>query len=129
MDHPPNPTRPISEMEPKAREPDQDNEIVCKYCDRKFSSTEALSWHEDAHKVQRAVKKTERELGHISRFGPFGDSFRPNPVAHPGPYGRSHDFRSPNVRFSDGAGSLGSSRPGMDNLVNNPEPEDYSGRD
>ncbi|CAA0808743.1 C2H2 and C2HC zinc fingers superfamily protein [Striga hermonthica] len=113
MDHPSRPNRAVSDVSSKdmedhlgpwdpeaqqASEPNEDREYGCTYCDKKFSNKQALGGHQNAHKVERAVEKSAREMQNNVHFG---YNTGPGPMAYPGmgptgpffgPYSRSHNF-------------------------------------
>ncbi|PIN25002.1 hypothetical protein CDL12_02264 [Handroanthus impetiginosus] len=73
--------------------PDPDREYSCKYCDKKFTNKQALGGHQNAHKVERAIEKSAREM-HENPFGFGGSSVYPGLASSPylGSYNRFHDF-------------------------------------
>ncbi|KAL6555306.1 hypothetical protein OROGR_006564 [Orobanche gracilis] len=84
---------------PLLQNADNDCQYGCKFCDKKFSNKQALGGHHNAHKVERAMEKTARELHENVRFGYFGggaSSYPVMPAGHRDPYlgsyDRSHGF-------------------------------------
>ncbi|KAK4412799.1 Zinc finger protein 2 [Sesamum alatum] len=93
-------TGPSAAVPPQAveenRAADQEREYGCKYCQKKFSNKQALGGHQNAHKVERAMEKSAREM-HESQFGYMGGNpsfaaMNSNPYL--ASYNRSHDFMS-----------------------------------
>ncbi|KAK4404717.1 Zinc finger protein 2 [Sesamum angolense] len=75
---------------------EQEREYGCKYCHKKFSNKQALGGHQNAHKVERAMEKSAREM-HESQFGYMGgnpsySAMNSNPFL--ASHNRSHEFMS-----------------------------------
>ncbi|KAL0404769.1 UNVERIFIED_CONTAM: Zinc finger protein 2 [Sesamum radiatum] len=90
------PTQAVQENQAPVNAAEQEREYGCKYCHKKFSNKQALGGHQNAHKVERAMEKSAREM-HESQFGYMGGNPSYSAMnSHPflASYNRSHDFMS-----------------------------------
>ncbi|KAL3632598.1 hypothetical protein CASFOL_025582 [Castilleja foliolosa] len=84
------PSRPEPEAPEEPQAQAQDREYGCKYCTKKFSNKQALGGHYNAHKLERTLEKTAREL-HDNRFNYYvANGAGYNRGRYLGSYNRSH---------------------------------------